>query len=71
MPQYRDIYIVRDRQRYGASYFVEEGQLSIGSAYGSKSVPLGRRKPEVAAEKLLVEIVDSWCTREKARLAAS
>jgi hypothetical protein len=71
MPTYREIYIIRDRTRYSASYFVEAGKLSMGSAFGSMTAPLGRRKPEVVAEKLLTSIIDAWSSAERTRLTSS
>ncbi len=50
-------------RNWNAAFTVEGGEVSVGSAYGSSRAEFGRRKPEVVAQKLLLEIVTAYCRR--------
>jgi hypothetical protein len=55
----RDVRIVKDGQRWTASWHVEEGNLLVWSAWGSKSEPVGKTTELAArATVLLGEIID-------------
>ena len=49
-------------KRFGGWWIVEAGDLKVFSAYGSRKVKIGRRKPERYAAELLEEIVREWLT---------
>jgi hypothetical protein len=56
----KDVRVVRDGQRYTASWHVDGDQLSVWSAYGSRVEPIGRHKDLAGrAAVLLGEIVDA------------
>lgn len=44
-----------------ACWELENGELCVFGAYGSRTVPLGRRKPEKLAERVFREILLEWC----------
>lgn len=50
-------------QNWSGTYQVEDGEISVSSAYGWSKEPLRRRKPEAAAEKLLIDQVTAWAKR--------
>lgn len=51
----------RRGQSWTGFYVIEpDGRLVVASAYGSKTEPLGRKKADKLAEKLLGEIVETW-----------
>lgn len=55
----RDVRIVRDGQRWTASWHVDDGRLVVWSAWGSRSEAAGNTKDLAArATALLGEIVD-------------
>lgn len=55
----RDVRVVRDGQRFTASWHVEDGKLLVWSAWGSRSEPVGKTTGLAArATVLLGEIID-------------
>jgi hypothetical protein len=56
--------------RWSADWSVVDGLLSVGSAYGSTSRKLGRRKPERLARELLVEVLRDKLAQCEARWGA-
>lgn len=55
----KDVRIIRGGQRFTASYHIDDGQLHVWSAWGSRTEPVGRTKDfKARAEVLLGEIVD-------------
>lgn len=50
-------------QRWTGQYVVTDRTLHFSSAYGGRSVVLGRRKPEAVAKELLREFVTAWWNR--------
>ncbi|MDB5445686.1 MAG: hypothetical protein JWQ97_1003 [Phenylobacterium sp.] len=43
--------------RWSGDWSVLDGELCVGSAYGCAKRPLGRRKPDLLARDMLVEIL--------------
>ncbi len=61
MTSYRETSITHDGLAFSGHYSVVGDTISLASAYGSKSAPLGQVTPDVAARRLLQEIVEAWC----------
>jgi hypothetical protein len=63
MPNYPDITVRYGALKFSGHYTVEGAQVSVRSAYGSGKMKIGNRKPEIAAQMLLLEIVQTYCKR--------
>jgi hypothetical protein len=57
MATYTHFSVTIDGRRYTGDWLLDGKEISVGSAYGSARVPLGRAKPENLAVRLLREIV--------------
>lgn len=50
-----------DGKRYAGQWKLRQGgMICVGGFWGSKTVPLGRAKPEVQAAKILRVLVVKW-----------
>ena len=63
MPRARlyPVTIQLDNRRYTGEWeLMQGGEICVGSAYGSKRAPVGRRRPELVAADVLAQIVKDW-----------
>jgi hypothetical protein len=52
-----------DGRRFTGDWQLHGREISIRSAYGSRTVPAGRTKPERVAARMLEELVTEWKSR--------
>lgn len=53
--------VALDGRRYTGDWELRQGgEICVRSAYGGKTVPIGRRKPELVAGDVLAQIVRDW-----------
>jgi hypothetical protein len=57
MPRIETIKVEHAGRTWNGSYTLEDGEVSVASAYGSERVKVGRRKPQKVAEEALERIV--------------
>jgi hypothetical protein len=65
MPRFNPVSVVIDRRTYTGSYELDDGQLSLGSAYGSATVRPGRSNPDKAARAALQDVVIAWLKAQR------
>jgi hypothetical protein len=58
-------------QHWSGAYRVDGGLVHVSSAYGSGSLPKGRRKAEAVAAEILHGLVEAWATHTGAPRPAS
>lgn len=63
MARFETIKIEHAGRTWNGSYTLEGDEVSVASAYGSKRVKFGRRKPQEAATSALAKIVKAARSR--------
>lgn len=53
----KNLQIKLGERTYSGSWHVEDKEVCVNSAYGSRRKAVGRREPKVVAETVLTEIV--------------
>ena len=67
MDRFYPVSVDVEGRRYNGEWVLRQGgKLCVGGAYGSKTVDLGRAKPENLAPKVLKELVAAWRKKQKA-----
>lgn len=59
-PRCQPFSIQKAGKRWTGDWCLDDGELQVRSAYGSRTVRAGRAKPENVAAKVLGELVEEW-----------